>query len=203
MSKTMSRPKLAVLLSLLVLGACGGSGEGTPAAPAAPAAKAEGVYGGTITGGSSPAFQLLILENDEYWEMETGLSAKEQATAREVLRGLALLDDQRMGIPARLHFRLNVDELGLRPALPPCIRHLPFFIAGERHGWPVVRACAPQRGAKCMALPDFSTPPPAFAPPGADVADDSLGTGLHVDVLHRDRLVAPCDRPAICSFRSY
>ncbi|MFN7510501.1 MAG: hypothetical protein ACK5TS_12550, partial [Betaproteobacteria bacterium] len=48
----------------------------------------------------------------EQWEMETGLSAKEQATAREVLRGLALLDDQRMGIPARLHFRLNVDELG-------------------------------------------------------------------------------------------
>ncbi len=74
MSKTMSRPKLAVLLSLLVLGACGGSGEGTPAAPAAPAAKAEGVYGGTITGGSSPAFQLLILENDEYWAMY-GVSA--------------------------------------------------------------------------------------------------------------------------------
>ena len=52
----------------------------------------------------------------EQWEMETGLSAKEQATAREVLRGLALLDDQRMGIPARLHFRLNVDELGMRLA---------------------------------------------------------------------------------------
>jgi hypothetical protein len=52
----------------------------------------------------------------EQWEMETGLTAKEQATAREVLRGLALLDDQRMGIPARLHFRLNVDELGMRLA---------------------------------------------------------------------------------------
>ncbi len=52
----------------------------------------------------------------EQWEMETGLSAKEQASAREVLRGLALLEDQRMGIPARLHFRLNVDELGMRLA---------------------------------------------------------------------------------------
>jgi hypothetical protein len=48
--------------------------------------------------------------------METGLSAKEQASAREVLRGLALLEYQRMGIPARLHFRLNVDELGMRLA---------------------------------------------------------------------------------------
>ena len=55
-------------------------------------------------------------KTSEQWEMEIGLSAKEQASAREVLRGLALLDDQRMGIPARLHFRLNVDELGMRLA---------------------------------------------------------------------------------------
>lgn len=52
----------------------------------------------------------------EQWAFETGLSAKEQASAREVLRNLALLEDQRMGIPARLHFRLSVDELGARLA---------------------------------------------------------------------------------------
>jgi len=52
----------------------------------------------------------------EQWAMETGLSAKEQASAREVLRSLALLEDQRMGIPARLNFRLSVDELGARLA---------------------------------------------------------------------------------------
>jgi hypothetical protein len=52
----------------------------------------------------------------EQWEMETGLSAKEQASAREVLRSLALVEDQRMGIPARLHFRLSVDELSTRLA---------------------------------------------------------------------------------------
>ena len=48
----------------------------------------------------------------EQWAIETGLSPKEQASAREVLRNLALLDDQRIGIPARLHFRLRLDELG-------------------------------------------------------------------------------------------
>jgi hypothetical protein len=48
----------------------------------------------------------------EQWAMETGLSAKEQASAREVLRSLALLDDQRMGIPARLHFRLRRGRAG-------------------------------------------------------------------------------------------
>jgi hypothetical protein len=52
----------------------------------------------------------------EQWELETGLSAKEQATAREVLRRLALVEDQRMGIPARLYFRLSMDELGARLA---------------------------------------------------------------------------------------
>ena len=53
-----------------------------------------------------------FLKTTEQWEMETGLSAKEQATAREVLRKLAILSEQRVGIPARQHFRLCVDQLG-------------------------------------------------------------------------------------------
>lgn len=48
----------------------------------------------------------------EQWEMETGLSAKEQTTARAVLCELALLDERRLGMPAKLHFRLCVDQLG-------------------------------------------------------------------------------------------
>jgi hypothetical protein len=50
------------------------------------------------------------------WEMETGLSAKEQLSAREVLCRLELLEDQRIGVPARLQFRLNLDRLGTRLA---------------------------------------------------------------------------------------
>jgi hypothetical protein len=46
------------------------------------------------------------------WEMETALSAKEQATARAVLRDLSILDEKRLGVPAKLHFRLRVDRLG-------------------------------------------------------------------------------------------
>jgi hypothetical protein len=46
------------------------------------------------------------------WEMETGLSAKEQVTARQVLRQLAILKEQRIGVPAKLHFRLAVERLG-------------------------------------------------------------------------------------------
>ncbi len=50
----------------------------------------------------------------EQWSLETGLSPKEQATARDALRALAILDERRMGIPARLHFRLIVEQLGSR-----------------------------------------------------------------------------------------
>ncbi len=46
------------------------------------------------------------------WEMETGLSTKEQASARQILRGLAILNEQRVGVPAKLHFRLALDQLG-------------------------------------------------------------------------------------------
>jgi hypothetical protein len=50
------------------------------------------------------------------WQVETGLSVKEQGRARELLQSLDLLEDQRLGMPARLHFRLNLDELGRRIA---------------------------------------------------------------------------------------
>ena len=57
-----------------------------------------------------------FFKTSEQWERETGLSHKEQATAREVLRRQCLLEEQRMGIPARLHYRLCLDELGARLA---------------------------------------------------------------------------------------
>jgi len=45
------------------------------------------------------------------WETETGLTVNEQTTARAVLRELAILNEQRIGIPAKLHFRLAADPL--------------------------------------------------------------------------------------------
>lgn len=45
------------------------------------------------------------------WEWETGLSMREQDTARDVLRTLGLLHEQRLGIPATLHFRVVLAKL--------------------------------------------------------------------------------------------
>lgn len=69
----MVRSVVAIGLAAAGLAGCGGGdgdASGTPAAPAAPAAStAEGVYGGTLTGSTSANFELLVLENGEYWAL--------------------------------------------------------------------------------------------------------------------------------------
>jgi len=45
------------------------------------------------------------------WEMETGLTEREQGSARAVLRRLTLLSERRLGLPAKLHFRLDTERL--------------------------------------------------------------------------------------------
>lgn len=47
----------------------------------------------------------------QQWEIETGLTVKEQRTARHTLSDLGLLQQQRRGIPAALHFRLDTARL--------------------------------------------------------------------------------------------
>lgn len=59
--------RCSALVSAIALFGCGGGGgdSGTPLA----SSSAEGVYGGTLTGSTSSAFQLLILENGDFWSM--------------------------------------------------------------------------------------------------------------------------------------
>lgn len=54
------------LIAATALTACGGGG-GDSSASTGPTA--EGVYGGTLTGSTSNAFNLLVLENGEFWAM--------------------------------------------------------------------------------------------------------------------------------------
>jgi len=66
--------RLGLISSLVfAVSACGGGGgdAGNPAPlpPPPPSASAEGVYGGTSTGGPNPAFRLLILETGQYWSL--------------------------------------------------------------------------------------------------------------------------------------
>lgn len=60
-----------VLCSLLAFAGCGGDDDDTSAAaPGRPVrATAEGLYAGTLTGSTSNAFNLLVLETGEFWVM--------------------------------------------------------------------------------------------------------------------------------------
>ncbi|HEY6511173.1 MAG TPA: hypothetical protein VI032_04300 [Burkholderiaceae bacterium] len=55
----------ATLLALGLVACGGGGGDSTPA----PGPTAEGVYGGTLSGSTTGAFQLMVLENGEYWAL--------------------------------------------------------------------------------------------------------------------------------------
>jgi hypothetical protein len=61
--RVISRSAIAVAASCSVLLAACGGGDGEPAPTA------EGVYSGTLTGSGNNAFQLLMLENGEYWAL--------------------------------------------------------------------------------------------------------------------------------------
>ena len=45
------------------------------------------------------------------WEDETGMTRREQETARRALRSAGVLEEQLLGIPARLHYRVNFEVL--------------------------------------------------------------------------------------------
>lgn len=45
------------------------------------------------------------------WQDETGLSRKEQETARRVLRTALFLDEKKQGMPSRIFFRLDLGRI--------------------------------------------------------------------------------------------
>lgn len=47
----------------------------------------------------------------EEWTAETALSYKEQATARKKLREIGVLEEKRMGVPARLWYRVDLERV--------------------------------------------------------------------------------------------
>jgi len=52
-----------------------------------------------------------IYKTQEEIEMETGLSRREQETARKQLRAATLLREERRGVPARLYYLIHVETL--------------------------------------------------------------------------------------------
>lgn len=58
-----------------------------------------------------PAADGWFLRSQDEWTQETGLSRWEQESARRVLRRSGLLEERRIGMPARLWFRVRPDAV--------------------------------------------------------------------------------------------
>jgi hypothetical protein len=50
----------------------------------------------------------------QQWTWETGLSLREQTGARDALKGLSLVQENRLGVPARVYFRVDMETLRCR-----------------------------------------------------------------------------------------
>jgi hypothetical protein len=92
-----------------------------------------------------------VLKSAQQWSLETGLSAREQASARAALARLRIWQEQRAGVPARLRFRLSLPRLAgllaecpLPPAVVAAIRPVVPGPAGL--ALPPVARLAPEAG---------------------------------------------------------
>lgn len=59
-----------------------------------------------ITQALDPEADGWFIRSQEQWTLETGLSRWEQETARRALRRSGLIEERRVGIPAKLWFRV-------------------------------------------------------------------------------------------------
>ena len=96
---------VATTIAVSILLAAYGSGG----RPNTPAGSAEGVYGGALTGSTSSAFQMLVLENDEIWT----LYGTQTATAFSVTGFLQGQGQSNNGT----YSASNLRDFGFNPAL--------------------------------------------------------------------------------------
>ncbi len=85
------------------------------------------------------------------WHAATGLSRHEQERARRCLLASGLISERLMGVPARLHYRLELDQMGSQIA-----RHLKKQYAGWRWDDAFVRGLLGRNVAFLRGLADVS-----------------------------------------------
>ncbi|WP_288393091.1 hypothetical protein [uncultured Herbaspirillum sp.] len=85
----------------------------------------QALYWQQIAGEDTWWFKLRDADRDEHgllippknrsrqsWEWELGMSRSEQESARRLLKSYKLLEELLMGVPAKLHYKVNLTELG-------------------------------------------------------------------------------------------
>ena len=98
-------------LACSVLAGCGGGSSSSSAVVSPPVitASAEGVYAGTLTGSKSTAFEMLVLENGDFWSMY-GTSTASVFSVAGFVQGSGISDNGKFT-------SANTKDFGFAPAL--------------------------------------------------------------------------------------
>lgn len=133
--------------------------------------------------------------DSDSWEAETGMSAKQQVTARRQLVAIGVLEEVRKGVPAKTWYRVNTEVLALRlaealsedevpeqPAAPATGQNLP---SGESENAQPENQESPEGSAQNRPTGDFlqrlqqrGTPP---SPEARDAVADPFGRAADLD----------------------
>jgi hypothetical protein len=107
------------------------------------------------------------------WEEETGLTRREQETARKILKEKGILEEKLCGVPATLNFRINRDKLRTclaESATPACTKE-PNTYGGKR-----------QTISNSETTTETTTERGRFTPPTIEAIRDYCRTiGMHVE----------------------
>lgn len=82
-----------------------------------------------------------FFKTQEDWTLETGLSRREQETAREILRKSGFWSEERRGLPAKLYYQIDLEALahalqigGIRQSSMAESANLEWRNAPDKHG---------------------------------------------------------------------
>lgn len=100
---------VSVFLACVALAGCGGGSDSPAVTPVVVGPSAEGVYGGTITGAQSSGFQLLVLENGDFWTLY-GTQTSNQFLVSAIIQGSGTSNNGSFTSS-------NVKDFGVTPAL--------------------------------------------------------------------------------------
>ena len=89
-----------------------------------------------------------IYKTHEEWTQETGLTRREQDTARKTLKSLGFLIEKKAGVPCKLHFR--VERENLYKAL---IKYSESLDSSQLHN--SAKLDAQMRQSECTDVPDY------------------------------------------------
>jgi hypothetical protein len=180
-----------VFAAALALSACGGGGDDPPAS--APTVTPEGAYSGTLTGSPSTDFQLLMLENNEFWSLY-GTSTPAAFTVNGFAQGSGTAS-------STSYSSSNVKDFGFSPAADATLGATYNATAGTVNGIFTVGASLVSFSGNRIPAASYNYDTPALVAPVAGAWSLGMLAGQTMAVtIQPDGSLTGSTAPLTCNF---